>query len=206
MRKITALALVTAGAAVTATGFASPAFAATWTVSGNTNADGSYSASAGTTTLKDGNTTLTCTSATAGGVLQNGAYATGDNIGSITSATFTSCSGPLGLRFTVSQNAPWTINAVQPDATAGVTDGTITGVDATLSGPGCAANVTGGVPGTYTNGTGVLAASPTAPNPNAVQLTISGVSGCFGLIRNGDHPTFTASYSVSPSSIAISTP
>lgn len=206
MRKTAALALMTAGAAAVATALAGPAFAASWTVTGNTNADGSYSAAAGTTTLKDGSVNLTCTSATAKGVLANGSYATGDGIGTIAASTFTSCSGPLGLRFNVTQNGTWSINAVQPDATAGVTDGTITNVSASLSGPSCTATVTGGVQGTYTNGTGVLSVNPSAPNPNGVQLTVSGVSGCFGLIKNGDHPTFTASYNVTPNTIAISTP
>jgi hypothetical protein len=206
MRKITALALVTAGAAATAAALASPASAATWNVSGNTNADGSYSAGAGTTTLRDTTTgtSLTCTSATAAGVLKNGSYASGNGIGTVAGSTFTSCSGPLGLTFGVKQNAPWSINAVQPDATAGVTDGTITGVDATMSGTGCSARVTGGVPGTYTNGTAVLSVNPSAPNPTGVTLTISSVSGCFGLIRNGDTATFTASYKVTPNTITIS--
>jgi hypothetical protein len=209
MRKITAAALVSASAAAAAVGLGStPAFAATWTVTGSTGAGGAYSASAGTTTLKDTNsgTVLTCSTSSASGVLADGSYATGDGIGSITSSSFNSCKGPLGLTFTVKQNGTWNINAVQPDATAGVTDGTITGVNATLSGPGCSATVTGGVAGTYTNGSAVLAVGPTAPNPGGVSLTISGVSGCLGLIGNGHTATFTASYNVTPNTIAINTP
>jgi hypothetical protein len=209
MRKTTATALATAAVAAAAVGFsASPAFAATWTVTGNSNADGSYSASAGTTTLRDTTTgtVLTCSSATAKGVLQNGTYASGTGIGTVTSSTFVSCRGPLSLTFTVTQHGTWSINAVQPDATAGVTDGTITNVNATLSGPGCSATVTGGVPGTYNNTGAVLSVNPTAPNPTGAALTISGVSGCFGLIGNGHHATFQTSYNVTPNTIHISTP
>jgi hypothetical protein len=209
MRKTTAAALVTAAAAATAVGFsASPAFAATWTVSGSSGSGGAYTATAGTTTLRDttSGTTLTCTSSHAAGNIPNGTGLSGTNIGSITSATFTSCSGPLGLTFTVTGTFPWHLNAITYHSATGVTDGTVTGVSAHLSGPGCSANVTGGTPGTYTNSTAKLALSPSAPNTTGVSLTISGVSGCFGLIGNGHTATFTSTYSVSPSTIHITSP
>src|SRR4051794_94810 len=102
MRKTSAAALVTAAAAATLGLGVSPAFAAPWTITGNTNADGHYNGTAGTTTLKDNTTgtTLTCTSATATGHLANGTYTT-NAVGTVTGTTFTSCKGPLGLSFTV---------------------------------------------------------------------------------------------------------
>ncbi len=197
MRKTSAAALVTAAAAAATLGLGvAPAFAAPWTISGNTNADGHYNGTAGTTTLKDTTTgtVLTCTSATATGQLANGTYTT-NAVGTVSATTFTSCTGPLGLTFNVTQVGTWTVNALS-SAGGGVTNGSITGVGATISGPGCSASVTGSVTGTYTNGTAKLAV-------NSGGLTISGVSGCLGLIKNGDASTFTATYSIAPSTIAI---
>src|SRR5438067_6834916 len=79
---------------------AGPALAATtWTVSPG----GSISATAGTTTLKDTGTgtTLNCSSSAAKGTVKSGSGLAGAGIGSITSLTFSGCTGPLGLTFTV---------------------------------------------------------------------------------------------------------
>ncbi|MBC6461989.1 hypothetical protein, partial [Actinomadura sp. HBU206391] len=203
MRTLVAGSLFTGVAAVVLGLSAPPAFAATWTISGSTGAGGAYTATAGTTTLRDTNTgaTLSCSSASAGGAIPNGTSATGAGVGTITSSSFTNCTGPLGITFTVTQVGTWNINAVSPNATAGVVNGTITNVSARLAGSLCSANVTGGVPGTYDNNTAQLSVNPTAPNPNNVSLTVSGVSGCFGLLRNGDTATFTGTYNVAPNTI-----
>jgi hypothetical protein len=42
----------------------------------------------------------------------------------------------------------------------------------------------------------LAAAAPVKPLSKA-QLTISGVSGCFGIIVNGQHPSYTGTYSIS---------
>ena len=64
---------------------------------------------------------------------------------------------------------------------------------------GCSFNVTGSAPGYYTNGSHTLTLTPKLPNKalNKAQLTISGVSGCAGLVSNGDHPTYTSTYTLS---------
>jgi hypothetical protein len=177
---------------------AGPALAATWTVSPG----GSITASAGTTTLKDTGTgtTLKCTSSTAKGTLKSGSGLSGTGIGSISSLTFSSCTGPLGLTFTVTSSAfPWSLNATS--FSSGVTSGTISGIHAKLSGPSCSATVdgtsatadNGTVDVTYTNSTGALKVLTTGGN-----LHIYGVSGCAGLIKAGDATTFSGSYTVSP--------
>jgi hypothetical protein len=124
----------------------------------------------------------------------------GTSIASITSISFSNCTGPLGLTFTVKAgHLPWHLNAVS--YSNGVTHGTITGIHATLTGPSCSAKVdgtsgtanNGKVSATYTNSTGVLKILTTGGN-----LHIYSVSGCAGLIHSGDASTFSGSYTVSP--------
>ncbi|WP_163510698.1 hypothetical protein [Fodinicola acaciae] len=203
MRKRLASVLVT-GIATAALAFASaPAQADdTWTVTGS---PGTLTATAGVTTLKDGNVTLTCQSATAGGTIANGSGQAGAGIASITSAAFNTCSGPAGLTFTVQPGLPWSLNAVSYDGSDVVT-GTITNVSAHLQGPACTADVTGSVAGTYTNSTAVLKVDPALNGAQGTQLTVSNVVNCLGLMHNGDHPTFSASYQVSPATIHITSP
>lgn len=159
--------------------------AASWHVSPG----GNFTAKSGTTTLKDPTTgtTLACKSSGAG-------------LGSVSSLSFSSCTGPLGLTFTVkSSHLPWKLNGVS--YSSGVTTGTITGIHATLSGPSCKATVDGTgasknngmVKATYTNSTGILKVLTSGGN-----LHIYNVSGCAGLIHSGNTSTFSGSYKVSP--------
>jgi hypothetical protein len=178
---------------------AAPALAATtFTVSPG----GSITAKAGTTTLKDNSTgtTLTCTSSAGSGSVKSGSGLPGAGIGSISSLTFSSCTGPLGLTFTVTGSAfPYALNATS--YSSGVTSGTISGIHARLSGPGCSAVVdgtgasadNGTVAVTYTNSSGALAVLASGGN-----LHIYSVSGCFGLIHSGDGSSFSGTYTVSP--------
>lgn len=190
-RVISLLAVVAAASAAFALAVA-PASAApaTWTV----QPGGAFTGSAGRTVLTNANTgaQLTCVSSTATGTAKSGSGHAGAGLGSITRTTFTSCSGPLGITFTVQHNGVWSLNAVSYNATTGVTTGTITNVSANIRGSTCSALVTGSVDVTYTNGTGVLRVLPNNT------LTVSNVSLCFGLMRNGDRARFDGSYVVSP--------
>ena len=85
------------------------------------------------------------------------------------------------------------------NSTSGVTTGTLTGIHAALTGPGCSA-VVDGTGATADNGmvsatysTGALKVLTTGGN-----LHIYNVSGCAGLIRSGDSTTFSGTYAVSP--------
>jgi hypothetical protein len=180
---------------------AAPAFAATtWTVSPG----GAITAKSGKTVLTDTTTgnALTCKSSSTSATLKSGSGLAGAGLGSITAVTFKTCTGPLGLTFTVTTNGlPWKLNAKSYNSSTGVTTGTITGIDATLSGPSCSATVDGTAAGadngmvkaTYTNSTGKLKILTTGGN-----LHIYNVSGCAGLIATGDATTFSATYTVSP--------
>lgn len=197
MRKLVAGALFASAVTAGAVGLsASPAFAASWT----TSPGGAWTAqtsTTGTTVLRASTgATITCSpgsglrASTAAGTLQT-SDADGIGLGSITSVRFNNCRGPLNISFTVTAALPWSINAGSYNSGTGVTTGSVSGISATLSGPGCTATATGTVPGTFTNSTDVLAL-------NGGGLTISGVSGCFGLINNGNSATFQGSYTVTP--------
>jgi hypothetical protein len=170
---------------------------ATWTV----KPGGAITAKAGTTTLTDKNTgsKLTCTSSSGKGSVKKGSGLSGTGIGSITSLGFSNCTGPLSLTFTVkTTHFPWHLNA--KSFASGVTTGTITGIHATLSGPGCSATVdgtgatanNGSVAAKYSNSTGKLSTT------GAGNLHVYNVSGCAGLINTGDTTSFVGSYTVSP--------
>src|SRR5215469_13936785 len=173
------------------------AVAATWTV----KPGGAITAKAGTTTLKDTKTgsVLTCMTSSGKGTAKKGSGLSGTGIASITALSFNSCTGPLGLTFTVhTTHFPWHLNA--KTFSGGVTTGTISGIHATLTGPSCSATVDGTgasanngmVTAKYSNSTGKLATT------GAGNLHIYNVSGCAGLIGNGDGSSFKGSYAISP--------
>jgi hypothetical protein len=181
-----------ASSATAATGVA-----ATWTV----KPGGAITAKAGKTTLKDTKTgsVLTCQSSSGSGTLKKGSGLSGTGIGSISALSFNTCTGPLGLTFTVkTTHFPWHLNAVS--FSSGVTTGTITGIHATLTGPSCSAVVDGTGPtadngkvtAKYSNGTGILSTT------GAGNLHVYNVSGCAGLINSGDGASFHGAYTVSP--------
>lgn len=190
-------------------GGTTPAYAATWTVGPGAAGAFNFSGSAGATLLTDTTTgtQLTCTSSTAAGNSTRGTGLSGTNIARITSTTFSNCTGPAGITFTVTHSGTWTLNAVS--YSGGVTTGTITGISARLSGPLCSATVTGSVQARFTNSN--FATPPSAATLQILTtgstLRISSVSGCFGLIRNGDAATFSGTYRINnPIPLRVTSP
>jgi hypothetical protein len=196
LTRLRGAALTVAVVATVAVLGAGPAFAATWTVTPG----GSVSGSAGTTTLKDSTTgtTISCSSSTATGTLKSGSGLT-NPIGSIAGISFSNCTGPLGLAFTASVTGPLPLNA--NSYSSGVTSGTITHIHGTVSSSGCSAVIdgtsgtadNGTVNATFTNSTSQLKVLTTGST-----LHIYNVSGCFGLISNGDGATFSGTYNITP--------
>lgn len=121
----------------------------------------------------------------------------GTAIATITNVSFNSCRGPLGIRFNVTNNSvSYQLNAVSH--AGGVTTGTLDNISATLSGPLCSATVAGTsaatpgtISGTYTNSTHTLSVT-------GGDLHLWNVSGCLGLLNNGDAVSYTANYVLSP--------
>ena len=181
---------------------AAPALAATtWTVSPG----GAITATSGKTTLKDTTTgnSLTCESSSTSATLESGSGLKGAGLGSITAVTFKVCSGPLGSIWHFTANdLPWHLNANSYDSSTGVTTGTITHIDLTLSSDfPCIADVdgtsadshTGQVKVQYTNSTGKLKILTTGGN-----LHFYDVIECAGLFNSGDTFTFNPTYTVTP--------
>jgi hypothetical protein len=169
-----------------------------WTVSPG----GSFNAKASAVTLKDTKTgaVISCKSSDASGTLQKGKGLSSTGIGSISALSFGTCTGPVGLKLTVTPNTlPFMLNALSYKG--GITGGTITGLDATVSGPSCSATVDGtaadGLDGqvafSYSNSSGRMQDLTSGDN-----LTIYNVSGCAGLINSGDPLTVSATYTLSP--------
>jgi len=190
---------VAAAAAVGVSAGVALAVAITFTI----HPGGAITAKAGVTTLKDTNTgsVLTCKTSSSSGTLKSGSGIAGTNLGSITKLSFTTCTGPLSLTFTVSNSGfPWTLSGTAFNATTGTTTGFINGIKSHLSGPGCSADVAGAtatakgkVKVTYTNSTHKLKVLPTGGT-----LHVFNVNGCAGLIASGDATQFSGTYTVSP--------
>lgn len=207
MRKLTKSTIVAGAALAAAIGFStSPASAAgTWTVTGG----GAFTAIATNPILTDTNTgtQLKCTKSNAGGTAPNGTGLSGTAIASISSVTWTSCSGPAGITFGVTaQGLPWKLNATSYVAATGTTTGTLTGVKAHISGlcnadfNGPTSGSTATLTGTYVNSTHTL----TISGGNLKAYNVSGI--CLGLINNGDSATYSANYVVTPSTLKITSP
>ena len=202
MKRLSRRMLVTGGATALAVG-ATAGVALAVAITFSITPGGKITAKAGTTTLKDTATgsVLSCKSSNTASTLKSGHGIAGTNLGSVTALSFSSCTGPFGLVFTVSNSGfPWTLSGSSFNATTGVTTGKITGIKSHLSGTACAADVAGTsatTPGTvkvtYTNSTHKLKVLPTGGT-----LHVFNVNGCAGLIASGDATQFSGTYTVSP--------
>ena len=200
--------LLTGAAAALAIGLgatvaAASTIEATWTVTPG----GSITGTAGTTTLKDtkSGTVLTCKSSAASGILKSGSGLSGTGIGSVTQLSITGRTGPLGLAFTVAaEHLPYALNARTYTASTGTTKGTITGIEAKFSASGCSLNVDGTTATTPGSVTAKFVNSSDTLSTSGGTLHIWNVSGCFGLVANGDPATLAAKYKISPAQMITS--
>jgi hypothetical protein len=201
MRKRLTAVLLSGGATALALGLGTTAATAssidaTWTVSPG----GSVSAS-GSGQVKDTKTgtVAKCTSIKMSGTAKKGKGLAGAGIATIKKGSFSGCT-IASIKVTVSTHGlPWKLNAVKYKN--GVTTGTITGIDLKATAPGCTAFLdgtgaskdNGKVGASYSNATGVLKLLGTGGNLHAW-----GVSGCFGLVKNGDSEVASGSLKMSP--------
>jgi hypothetical protein len=123
-------------------------------------------------------------------------------LGSVTEISFGNCTDSLGQTLTLTAGGlPWGLNAVSYNSGTGVTTGTVTGIDISVSGSGCSATIDGTSAGadngqvadTYTNGTGQLNISTSGGN-----LHVYNVSGRSGLFSNGSAVTLSATFTLNP--------
>ncbi len=201
------LVAATAGAVVGLS--AAPAMAAT-TLTVKVSNGGTYTATASKTVLTDKGVSVTCTStSTTPASKATGTVATGTHtgtspvkVGTVKTLSFNHCTGPAGTVHTTVQALPYSIKVDSKTNSTGQTDGIITGIKVQVNaGLGCTFTVTGSAPGFYTNSTHKLAVTSKLPiTPlNKPQMTISNVTASCAAagIANGDHPTFTSTYTVS---------
>ncbi|MFE6647881.1 hypothetical protein ACFVJS_15035 [Nocardioides sp. NPDC057772] len=197
-------------AAVVAIGLASPAaFAASsYNVSAGSAAAGSsvaFGAQGSNITFHDetAGTSVTCSGSSISGSTTVGQGLSGTGIATLngSSVSFTDCTGPLGIEFTITGSGSWALNATG-DTASGTTAGNISGITAKVSGSGCSFTASGSVAGNYTNG----ASSGTLSLPGSeATLTLANVSGFMcGMagIANGDKVSFAATYAVNATDAA----
>jgi hypothetical protein len=169
--------------------------ASTWTV----KPGGSVQAS-GSGQVKDANTgtVAKCTSIKLSSTLKKGAGLSGKGIGTITKGSFTGCTIAT-IQVTVKVHGlPWKLNA--SSFKNGVTMGTVSGIDLKATAPGCSATLDGSKAGanngttkiSYSNSTGQLKLLGSG------NLHSWAVSGCFGLVNNGDTEKASGTEKISP--------
>jgi hypothetical protein len=197
--------LAAGGAAILVAALGGPAAlaaaAATWTV----RPGGAVTATSSTVTVTDtkGGVSDTCTSSTMSGTLKAGSGLPGSGIGSVSMAAFRCC-GHICSPDLKTHGLPWHLNLVSYDAATGVSRGTISHLKITFIAyplQSCHAVVNGTSSGTpdgvvavsYANKTSMLTILP----PGGT-LHWYHVSGCAGLIRDGDTATLGATFAVSP--------
>ncbi len=201
------LLAVPAAALAAALGVTAALAATTWTV----KPGGKITAKSGKVLLRDTKTgtQVSCASSTVKITLKSGSGLPGVGIGSITSFTFGTCTGPLGTTFTLKNSSlPYRLNAVSYNAGTGTTTAKITGIHGVITGPSCSWTVdgtgatkdNGTITVTYVNSTHKLKFLTTGGN-----LHIYRVIGCAGLIANGDPASGSGTATVTPAQ-TISSP
>jgi hypothetical protein len=165
---------------------------------------GSITATAGTTTLTDGAVKVTCDSSKATGSIKNGTHsgAAPLKVGTTTKLSFSHCSNALtGAVNNKPSGYPYSISVDSKTNKSGDTAGIIGPVTVAVTTTGCSFKVTGSAPGYYNNAKHLLVVTPKLPKglkaSKSAKLTIGSVSGCAGVVANGQHPTFSTTYKVS---------
>jgi hypothetical protein len=172
---------------------------------------GTYTAKSTKTVLTDNGINATCSgtnASTASGTISSATH-TGTSpvkVGTAAKLAFNNCTSPFGPVAVKVNALPYSVKVDSVTNSSGQTDGMITGVNNTVSVGNpvvCKFTVTGSAPAVYSNSKHTLTLEPSSKLPikplNTATLTISGASaGCAaGGISNGDHPTFTATFTVS---------
>jgi hypothetical protein len=205
-RVVGLLTTTTAVAAVVVGLGAAPAMAST-TLTAKVTGGGTYTAETPKTVLSDNGVSVTCSTkgktaaSTASGSIPTGKHSgkSSVKVGTAVKLSFNNCSGPLGKVTTKVESAPYTVSVDSKTNNKGETDGLISGVKVAVTMTGCAFTVTGSAPGYYTNGKHTLTMTSKLPSKalTSAKLTVSGVKGCAGLVKNGNHPTYTGTYTLS---------
>ncbi len=200
MRKRVAAVLLSSGAAALAltvgTTTAMASSASTWTVmpGGSISGQGSAQVKDATT-----GTVAKCSSIKLAGTAKKGSGLAGKGIATIKTASFSGCTiATIAVTVTV-HGLPWKLNAQSYKNV--VTTGSVQGVELVATAPGCNATLDGTKAGadngqikaSYSNSTGKLTLLGSGGNLHAWAVT-----GCFGLVNNGDPLKSSGSAAVTP--------
>ena len=198
-RFIRSTALATAVAVTVGLAGAGPALAQT-TLSVTVTGGGTFAASASPATFAVGNVSIACNSSAASVTISNQTTSGPAplSIGTAVGFAFTNCTGPLGPVTVTATSSSYQI-AANSTTSSGKTDLTVGAFDLGFSMTGCSFTVSGTAPGSYDNVGHAMGMGPIPPVPpvKKVQLTISKVAGCVGLVTNGQEMDFPASYALS---------
>ncbi len=148
---------------------------------------------------------LTCSSSAvpsgSGSIVRSGTGIT--DIADLTGVTFSTCTGPGG-NLTVTTSGTWKLHGTSA-ATTGSSDvvaGHIENITANASNAVCRFTVTGGADGSFNEANQKLSVNEQADGTGQA-LTVSGVSGCLGQIKNGGKAKFVGTYSTTVTGGAI---
>jgi hypothetical protein len=200
MRRPLGAAALTSLVAALSLGFSATAVQAatlTWTVTPG----GAITGAAGTTTLKDNTAglTVTCTSSSTTGTLKSGSGLSGTGIGSVTSLTFNNCSVD-GITLTVATGTvsyPLNLKSYK----SGTSSGKIAKIHFSVTSSVCSFDING-TSATANNGSVRVKYGNKAHTlkvlPSGSTLHIYNVSGCLGLINNGDSGSVSGAFVISP--------
>lgn len=168
---------------------------------------GKFTAKATKTVLSNRGVNVFCTArgktpaSSASGNIPSGTHrgASPVKVGTASNLKFNNCQGPLGAVHTKVMAEPYKVFVDSKTNRKGQTDGYISGVKVHVTMTACSFNVTGSAPGFYTNSKHTLTMTPKLPvkATTRARLTVTNVSGCAGLVKNGDHPTFTSTFTLS---------
>lgn len=164
----------------------------------NPNADGTVAATASGVTFADTDTgtEMNCSSSSADGTIADGNHTTPAAIGDL-SVGFQDCTGSLGSVSVTPNGQPYQLHIGSFDSATGVSTGWVGEVDVSVSTLTCSFDAVGNAPGSYDNSTGQLTVTPDVALPDGVApLEATNVSGCFGLVGEGDALTFEAVYDI----------
>jgi hypothetical protein len=205
-------ALFAVAAVAAAVGLSTAPAMASTTLTAKVSGGGTITATAKTTVLGekvDGvNVNVTCSTkgktaaSVSSGPVKSGTYkgASPLKVGTASKLAFNNCTGLLGKVTNKPESLPYNISVDSTTNSKGETDGIIGPVKVAVSMKDCSFMVTGSAPGYFDNSNHTLVVTnklPVKPLESA-QLTISGVKKgtCAGLIADGQHPTYTGTYSI----------
>ncbi len=150
---------------------------------------GTLNGTAGSTSLSVNGITLTCASSTINGSVSSAGS------GSATAIAFNTCRQASLGTFTVTATPPWTVTVTLSGGNVIIRFGS---VSATIrSSIGCQFTVSGSQTITVPATSLPITISSLSPNASGSALTVSGSTGCLGLVNNGNAASFIGTYALS---------